>query len=182
MKRFLLLCMTVCFVFLAACTGSSGDPNIYDVEYNGKTYTVDQNNRTITADGYVCQFEISGGGNSTDFEVTYPNGSTYWRRWSGSSGYGGMSPDYDETRYVSGDTLWSVLEQGRPGAQKNSGYWFIGLLLVGFGIFEAVSPRTSWYISYGWRYKDAEPSDLALGLGRIGGIVIIIAGVVCFFV
>lgn len=182
MKRFLILCMAVSLLLLTACAGSSDDPNVYDVEYGGKTYTVDQINRTIAVDGYTCQFQVTGNGNSTDFKVTYPNGSTYWMRWSNSSGYGGYGGDYDESRYVSGDTLWSVLEQERPGAQRNSGYWFIGLLLVGLGLFETVSPQTSWYLSHGWRYKNAEPSELALGLGRVGGIVMIIAGVICFFV
>lgn len=178
MKRFLILCMAVCLLLLTACAGSSRDPNVYDVEYNGKTYTVDQNNQTITFDGHVYQFKVSGSGSNMRFEVTYPNGATY----SGSGWAGSHSDNYDPDRYAPGDTLWSVLEQGRPGAQKNSGYWFIGLLLVGLGIFQTCSPRTSWYISHGWRYKNAEPSELALGLGRVGGIFVILIGIICFFV
>lgn len=178
MKRFLILCMALCVLFLSACGKDSGDPNVYDVEYGGKTYTVDQNNRTIAFDGHVCQFEVSGSGSTMRFKVTYPNGATY----SGSGWAGSHSDDYDPDRYVSGDTLWDVLEQGRPGEQKNSGHWFIGLLLVGFGILEAAYPQVSWYLSHGWRYKNAEPSDLVLGLGRVTGIIMIIAGIICFFV
>lgn len=178
MKRILILLAALCLLLLAACEGDIGDPNVYDVEYQGKTYTVDQINRTIAVDGYVCQFRVSGNGNDIRFEVTYPNGATY----SGMGWAGSHSDEYDASRYVSGDTLWEVLEQGKPGAQRNSGHWFIGLLLVGFGVLEAVYPQLSWYLSHGWRYKNAEPSELAMGLGRVTGVIMIIAGIICFFV
>lgn len=181
MKRILILLAALCLLLLAACERNTGDPNVYDVEYQGKTYTVDQINQTIAVDGYVCHFKVSGH-SSVKFEVTYPNGSEYYFTWSGNVGSGGYSGDYDESRYVSGDTLWEVLEQGKPGAQRNSGHWFIGLLLVGFGVLEAVYPQLSWYLSHGWRYKNAEPSELAMGLGRVTGVIMIIAGIICFFV
>lgn len=182
MKRGLILCLALCLMLLAACGEKTGDANVYDVEYGGKIYTIDQINRTIEVDGYVCEFQVTSSGNGAKFQVTYPDGSTYFWNQSGNMGAGGWSDDYDENRYVSGQTLWDVLEQDRPGAQKNSGYWFIGLLLVALGAFQTASPRTSWYISHGWRYKNAEPSDLALGLGRVGGVIIIIIGIICFFV
>ncbi|MGM9607492.1 MAG: DUF6199 family natural product biosynthesis protein [Oscillospiraceae bacterium] len=182
MKRSLLMGIVLFLLLLTACGKNTGDPNVYDVEYGGKTYTVDQNNQTITFDGHVCEFELSGNGNSMRFKVTYPDGSTYFWNQTGNTGEGGWSDDYDAERYVSGDTLWSVLEQGRPSARNNSGHWFLGVLLVAAGIFQAASPRTLWYISHGWRYKDAEPSDLALGLGRIGGGVVVIIGIICFFI
>ncbi len=182
MKRFWILCAAFCFFLLAACTAEKGDPNVYDVEYNGKVYTVDQINRTISVDGYTCEFSVTGSGSSTDFKVTYPNGSTYWMRWSNSSGSGGYGGDYDESRYVSGDTLWNVLEQAHPGAKQNSSHAGLGILLLIFGVLEAAFPQASWWLSHGWRFKDAEPSDLALGLGRATGIVMILAGIICFFV
>lgn len=182
LKRFLILCVALCLLLFSACGEETGDPNVYDVEYNGKTYTVDYNQMTVTVDGYTCQFQVTGNGSGTKFNVIYPNGSSYFWNQSENFGSGGWSDDYDETRYVSGETLWNVLELDRTGAQKNSGYWFVGLLLVGFGILEAAYPQVSWYLSHGWKYKNAEPSDLALGLGRVGGIIMIIAGVICFFV
>ena len=36
-----------------------------------------------------------------------------------------------------------------------------GLLFIVIGLINAISPATGWYLSYGWRYKDAEPSDAA---------------------
>ena len=46
------------------------------------------------------------------------------------------------------------------------------------GIFNAAAPRAAWYLSYGWRYKDAEPSDAALVVARLGGAAAITAGVI----
>lgn len=178
MKRFLALCAALCFLLLAACGGDKGDPNVYDVEYNGKTYSVDQIERTITVDGYTCEFNVTHGGR---FVVTYPDGSTY--SVDSDIGWGGShSEDFDPDKYVSGDTLWKVLEQDRPGTKQTSTHGGLGILLVIFGILEAAFPRVSWWLSHGWRFKNAEPSDLALGLGRMAGVIMILAGIICFFV
>ena len=56
------------------------------------------------------------------------------------------------------------------------------LLLLAVGIFNTASPHTAWYLEYGWRYKDAEPSDMALTFSRLGGILAIIAAVILIFV
>ena len=177
MKRFLILCAALCFLLLTACEEKS-DPNVYDVEYGGTVYTVNHNNRTISFNGHVCRYEVNG----NSITLTYPDGSTYWWSTSGNIGYGGWSDDYDENRYVSGDTLWEVLEADRPGTKQNSNHGGLGILLVIFGIFEAVFPQASWWLSHGWRYKNAEPSELALGLGRMTGVIMVIAGIICFFV
>lgn len=58
----------------------------------------------------------------------------------------------------------------------------IGLVLIVVGVINLISPETGWYLSHGWRYKDAEPSDAALTFARIGGVVGIVAGFICFFV
>lgn len=54
----------------------------------------------------------------------------------------------------------------------------VAFLLIVMGIFQLVSPQTAWYLSYGWRYKDAEPSDIALVMERVGGVVAIIVGII----
>lgn len=177
MKRFCLLVTALLLVLLCAC-GEKEDPNVYDVTYEGKTYTVDLNDRTISFDDVVCSFELSG----SDFRVTYPDGSSYWWSQSGNFGHGGWSDDYDEDRYVSGDVLWSVLGRPSQGTEERGGHPLVGLLLLAIGVFHTASPRTGWYLSYGWRYKDAEPSDAALAAGRLGGVACIVIGIICFFV
>lgn len=58
----------------------------------------------------------------------------------------------------------------------------VGLFAIMIGLINVVSPETGWHLSYGWRYKDAEPSDAALTSGHIGGVVAIVIGIICFFV
>lgn len=38
-----------------------------------------------------------------------------------------------------------------------------------------------WYMSNGWKFKDAEPSDAALFMGRLGGIIGTILGLIVLF-
>lgn len=178
MKRFLALCAALCFLLLAACGADKGDPNVYDVEYNGKIYSVNQTESTISVDGYTCEFNVTGSQHDQRFTVTYPDGSTY----SGSGWAGSHSEGFDPEQYVSGDILWEVLEQDRPGTRQNNTHGGLGILLLIFGVLEAAFPQVSWWLSHGWRYKNAEPSDLALGLGRTAGIIMILAGIICFFV
>jgi hypothetical protein len=46
----------------------------------------------------------------------------------------------------------------------------IGVVLFAvFGLINVFSPSTGWYLSVGWKFKDAEPSDVVLLLHRIGG-------------
>lgn len=170
--------MTLCLLLVTACGQEKGDPNVYDVEYNGKIYSLNQIERTISVDGYTCQFDITHNGR---FVVTYPDGSTYSA--DSDIGWGGShSENFDPEKYVSGDTLWEVLEQDRPGARTNNTHAGLGILLLMFGIIETVFPQASWWLSHGWRYKNAEPSDLALGLGRASGVIMILIGIICFFV
>lgn len=53
-----------------------------------------------------------------------------------------------------------------------------GLILMVFGIISAVSPQSAWYISIGWKFKDAEPSDAALAMHRITGVIGVVIGII----
>ena len=184
MKRHVL---TVVLLFLltclCACQGidDSSSTYIYDVEYNGTVYTVDYQTMTIAAGGERYHFQVSGGSARSRFEVTYPDGSTYWWEEDGMGGAGGWSDDYDPARYVPGDTLWKVLEQSAPSRRNTGGNPLLGLLLLAVGIFHAAAPRAAWFLARGWYYKDAQPSDLALSLNRVFGVIFGLAGVGCLF-
>ncbi|MCW3793282.1 hypothetical protein OM416_16950 [Paenibacillus sp. LS1] len=52
----------------------------------------------------------------------------------------------------------------------------IGVLVLIIGLIMAIWPYFAWYVRLGWKFKDAEPSDLALSTGRISGIVFVIIG------
>ncbi|MFF2885799.1 DUF6199 family natural product biosynthesis protein [Paenibacillus sp. NPDC057967] len=53
-----------------------------------------------------------------------------------------------------------------------------GFILIIFGVISAVSPQSVWYISVGWKFKDAEPSDAALAMHRITGVIGVIVGII----
>ncbi|ETT35161.1 DUF6199 family natural product biosynthesis protein [Paenibacillus sp. FSL H7-0942] len=47
----------------------------------------------------------------------------------------------------------------------------IGVFVLIIGLIMAIWPYFAWYIRLGWKFKDAEPSDLALSAGRISGMI-----------
>lgn len=51
-----------------------------------------------------------------------------------------------------------------------------GFILLILGIVSVASPNTAWYLSVGWKIKDAEPSDAALAMNRVGGVFACIVG------
>ena len=174
-KLQVLIMLTLIAISLGACSSIS---TTYTVEKHGITYVVDTVNRTIFDGGNTYQYSFSGSDSSCKVDITYPDGSTYWRQQQGSFGQGGWSDNYDENRYVAGDVLCDVLEEKAP-KESNPDNLFITIILSGVGIFNIISPNTAWYLQYGWRYKDAKPSDVALTMNRIlGGVVIIIAVII----
>ncbi len=54
----------------------------------------------------------------------------------------------------------------------------VGLILMAAGALGAISPYSAWYLSTGWKFKDAEPSEAALLMNRLGGIAGVIVGLV----
>ena len=189
MKRGLLICLALCLaVMLSACGKKQTEEiTVFDAQYAGKTYTVDTAAQTVTVNGEVCRYEVRAQSGSTWFGVTYPDGSTYYWSQSGSFGSGGWSDDYDPDRYIPGDVLWDALgmdwkAQVQQQERERSGHPFFGFLFIVVGILNVAAPQAMWYLSDGWKYKDAEPSDAALTWGRVGGVFAILIGVICMFV
>ena len=186
MKKLLsaMLCMLL-VVSLCACSSKDDANTISVAGKDGTVYVIDSENGTISDGTYTYQYKISGSSSGYTIDITYPDGSTYWWRTqksgSFSTGSGGWSDDYDENRYVDGDTLCDVLEADVPEEKESKSVLLIFLFLI-VGVFNAAFPYAAWYLEYGWRYKNAEPSDMALGLSRLGGIVAIIIAVIMIFV
>ena len=168
-----LFMMAMC-ILLCAC--SREEPGPKTVIYNGTTYTIDEDAMTIFDGKNTYGYEVQGRGSSVNYHIYYPNGSTYYWTWSGNVGHGGWSDDYDESRYVDGRTLMNVLETEMPRESEPKNVPVIIVLLL-VGVFNVAAPQTAWYLSDGWRYKNAEPSDTALDMTRLGGIVAIIIAV-----
>ncbi|MCD9022188.1 DUF6199 family natural product biosynthesis protein [Cohnella silvisoli] len=53
----------------------------------------------------------------------------------------------------------------------------VPIMFILIGVLNVLFPRASWFMKYGWQYKNAEPSQAALITARIGGIIAIIIGI-----
>ena len=178
MKKMLLFLLTVLLLFaLCACSSSS---TTYTIEKHGRNFEVNLENNTIFDGKYTYQYTFSGDSSSYSIDIIYPNGSIYYWNHSGNSGHGGWSDDYNENLYVAGDILCDIVIEKAPET-SNSGKVIAIIFLLGIGVFNTAAPSVAWYLEYGWRYKNADPSDFALGLNRVGGIIAIIVGVFIIF-
>ena len=135
--------------------------------------------QTISDGRYTYRYSADG----QTITVTYPNGASYYCTYHSEGGLGaaGWNGDYDTNTYVDGGILVSVIEDAKQKEEAGGPdvkLILIGLLLCGLGIYQWVAPHSVWQGKHGWAYKDAEPSDLAIGVIKAMGIIEIIAGVV----
>jgi len=55
------------------------------------------------------------------------------------------------------------------------------VVVILIGIFNLIAPDAAWHLSLGWQFKDAEPSDAALVMTRIGGGAAVLIGLWILF-
>lgn len=138
--------------------------------YEKNGYTVDTAAQTITRGGDVITYTPATNG----IQFTYPDGSSY--TWNADYLTGTTSVDFDFDKWPDAWELMDVLDYD-PGRSSNSGESpVLGFFAMVLGILQAIFPRAFWYVSHGWKYKDAEPSDMALFLGRAGGVLVALVG------
>ena len=79
-----------------------------------------------------------------------------------------------------------VLKANQPKLRlegiRLSDHFLWGLLVIVIGVITVCAPYGAWYLEHGLYYKDAEPSEIALNLIRVGGVLMIVGGVVMLFV
>lgn len=171
-KRLILLAGIFLILFLCSCSFAEPGSSSYTTTVDGIHFTVDPEEGTISDGTNLYRYTVSAGSSGYQFDVTYPDGSSWWwnEQTSGgfSTGYGGWSDDYDETSYVAGSVLQKAVISRIPEPQEPKNILLILLLLV-VGIFNLFFPQTAWYLAYGWHYSNAEPSDAALVFNRVGG-------------
>lgn len=175
----MLLLTLLLAISLAACAAE--ELAVYTVTKDGVSYTVDREKNTISDGNFTYGFTFEGSADAYRATVTYPNGSSYWWKRDGFSGSGGWSNDYHEDAYVSGEVLVEVLEEKAPKAKKPAGNAFAAILFLAFGVFFVIKPRTVTYIRYSLWVKDAEPSEFAIFMCRIAGVLWVIVGIVMLF-
>ena len=170
-----------CVLLVAAIfLGCNHQKNSYTVTKNGTEFYVDIEQKTISAGGHIYRYTFTGDASDYRIEIQYPDGSSFWDTKSQGGGAGGWSDDYDADAYTRGEILVDILLEGSL-KQTDVVPIFVSMLLIIVGIADLVFPRISWYLGYGWRYKDAEPSDAALAFARIGGFAVIVVGVGLLF-
>ena len=182
MKKITIIMTCILLLGSLCCCAFSGDHSdkAYTVRMNGTNYVIDPENGNIWDGTYTYRYTISGNTGNHTIEITYPNGSVYRSTNQGGVGLGfgtgGLSADYENSHYADGHELHSVLEKSIPRRTIGNKVILIILLLL-IGVFNTLYPQAAWYLEYGWRYENAEPSSLALGLNRFGGITAIIVAV-----
>ena len=183
MKRRLCIILTLLLALLCCACGKDTpqEPTVID----GREVIVDKAAGTIRHGEDLYQVDVHSGG----YSIQYPDGSSYdYRRQSNGMGFGTWSGSlYGDTAwpedrgYLSEDVILMLLDAD-TGGKDGGAPLIVSLLLMGAGIWGLASPQSAWYLSYGWRYKNAEPSDLALVLERIGGGAALIAGIITLIV
>ncbi len=176
--KYLILSMLTLVTMLAGCS-SVNKPYIYS--YNDINYTVNPEEQTITCGEHIYTYTFSGNTSQCDIEITYPDNSRYYITKDENVSYGGSSDDYNPDKYVDGSILCDAILENAP-KEKGRSNLFLIILLFAFGILGTVSPKTIWQLEYGWRFKNAEPSDIALTVNRVVGVVLMIIAAVFIFI
>lgn len=181
MKRAVVL-LLLAVLLLSGCAKAEQPRYIEDAELG---LTVDTQQQTITDGTYTYHYTVS----DTQITVTYPNGATYYRNfheYSEGASYvtENWSEDYDDVTYRDAWDLLSVIPEEELGTQSGTQMDVTAILagvgMIAVGILCVGSPYTVWYGEHGWKYKDAEPSELALSMATIGGVILLIAGIAAF--
>ncbi len=178
MKKRLLLLVAL-LLLLSSCGKKAAQP--YQMTEGGKTYTVDPQARTVTQGEQVYHYSTT----KDSISVTLPDGTTH-RKQVLSGGPSEHTSVHVEAYYGAPDgeppledILFSVLTKEYPTPRIH--FNLLGLLIALPGLFSLVCPERAWELSWGWRYRDAQPSDDALAVERLTGIFALFFGLLLFF-
>ena len=168
---FLMAAIFLCTALLfSGCGKSSGTLQV-------QGYTIDRTDSTISRDGVTYHYQVIG----DSVTITYPDQSTYQTMYQNGGSFSGWSEDYDPDNGVPGDVLTDlVCENAVP--KRDTLHWILSFLCWLLGGFILIFPKASWYVCYGWRFQNTEPSSAALIWERITGVILIIAGFICIFI
>lgn len=147
-------------------------------------FAYSQESESITLDnGQVVEVFYEGASDGYSYEVEFANGHSYFYNLTGNTGTGGGSAELTQEEMELAEEAIDKFEEqyGKAASTSNGSGSLIGLLLIFIGLVGAIFPQAIWFLSIGWRLRDAEPSNLALGVYRFGGIVVTIIGVFALF-
>ncbi len=129
--------------------------------------------------GEVVTIRAEGG----DLIFTLANGMEMTRRSDGSGGSSLMAPmSANGDDIAKADEAYRIWQGIHPPERTRTVPVWAAVLLLGVGVFNLANPRLAWYLADGWKFKDAEPSDLALGVTRLMGALAVVLGIALLFV
>ena len=184
-----LCCVLLVLLMILAASGCEQEDPVVTVEKNGITFTVNKENFTISDGTNVYHYNSvrvsTTVGSSTNIRIHYPNGSSYFESTKTNNGIttgnSGWSDDYDEDRYLPGAVLVDVVEQVAQIQAPRGVTWYLVLVaavVIVFGALNIAFPCFWWQLRYGLYVRDAEPTEFAILMSRIGGGVCITIGVI----
>lgn len=176
------LLVPIITLLLCACMTRSS----YTVEKDGVEYLVNTKSCTISDGAEAYPYSINGDASAYCIQITFPD--DFEVVWQGSknaqgtaSGFGSWSGTYNADYYKKAEQMSSILSiqiHAPSSGEKGQTYWLAALLLLAVGIFHIAAPRAAWQLRYGWRYKDAEPTEIALRVNVGLGMAAALAGLV----
>ena len=183
----LLLLFCLLPLLLAACGREEPQSRSVSVEIGGQSALVTfppgtLSEGTISTDRGSYTFSYAPNGQLT---VTYPDGRSYTLTYR--DGALAVHVDYDAAQleqegYLAGISLVWGIERAMDdaGGRSRSGPSpVLAFVLMALGAWNLLAPKSAWWISRGWWYRNAQPSDLALGFYRVAGVLLLAAGLIC---
>lgn len=177
MKR-VVFCLLLLALLLSACSAGATYESVYTIEHGGMSFTVDMDQWTITQGEDVYHMQYDQDDSKSTVSITYPNGATYYETKQDSDVKTGHSTGYDPVRYISGEILVEVLKQPRLAKEKSPVSSLLGAVLILLGAFNIFLPEVAWRVQYGWVNRKAEPTEVAVLLSRITGVLAAFLGVI----
>ena len=180
MKRKFLAVFLMLALLLTGC--ASGTSDTYEIEYNGVRMTVDTKSRQITNGEDVYSFTKR----DQEISLVYPNGATCEQYYITEHTVAGDT-EGDISGYLDPDILcYAIMNEPQAGSTGMSGGRVLAILLgiglIAFGLWSCANPERVWEMENGWKFKDAEPSDLALRWNEVAGAIMVVIGIVMIIV
>lgn len=190
MKRTLALVplsLALALAFLLCACARERAPQVYTTEIDGKQAVVSKEEGTIAVGNDIYRYAYSADG---VLLIVYPNGYCFSRKATTAGGMTAYATSFDapdgtpsdkseeEFGYIGGFVLAWALDHLEPSASTGEGNPALAVIMILGGLWFLISPRSAWMVGYGWRFKGAEPSDIALFVYRVIGVGLLLAAIV----
>lgn len=167
---------------LTGCTDKTAIKQVYQ-----KDAVIDYHDCTITYDGEIYHYEYS----NNKLKITYPNNmvSVLMNKdsfisidWQYVEAHKEDVKTVLELGYLHPNVIMYQILEATPNADMPSNAEgqspIAAFFVILIGSMMVVFPATAWAISYGWRYKDVKPSEIAIVVHRFSGVLAIIIGII----